>query len=338
MPTWSGTGAGPCKQARAPMNATTAPARILVTGADGFVGRHLLRTLRTAFPSAVLIACAQAPDLADADSTLPLDLLSTDSIAECLTQARADAIVHLAAATVVPQSFADPGLTWRVNVDGTLTLARMLMVRAPETRLLFVSSAETYGLTFQRGEPLGEDAPFAPANPYAASKAAADLALGEMALRGLKVIRMRTANHTGPGQSDALVVPAFARQIARIEAGRQEPVIKVGALDRWRDFLDVRDVCAAYAAVLNHEVAPGTALNIASGTPRRIGDVLDALVARSAVPVEVRTDEARLRPTDVVKAIVNPGRSKAMLGWEPRIPWDETLDSVLADWRVREKL
>ena len=325
------------------MNATTAPTRILVTGADGFVGRHLLRSLRTAFPSSVLIACAQAPDMADADTTLPLDLLSVDSIAACLTQARADAIVHLAAATVVPESFADPGLTWRINVDGTLTLARMLMARAPETRLVFVSSAETYGLIFQRGEPLDEDAPFAPANPYAASKAAADLALGEMALRGLKVIRMRTANHTGPGQSDALVVPAFARQIARIEAGRQEPVITVGALDRWRDFLDVRDVCAAYAAALSHDmtpahdVAPSPAFNIASGTPRRIGDVLDALLARSAVAVEVRMDEKRVRPTDVVKAIVNPGRAKSLLGWKPRIPWDETLDSVLADWRKREK-
>jgi len=314
-----------------------APARILVTGADGFVGRHLLRTLRTAFPASVLIACAQAPDMVDADTTVPLDLLSADSIADCLTQAQADAIVHLAAATVVPESFADPGLTWRINVDGTLTLARMLMARAPETRLVFVSSAETYGLTFQRGEPLDEDAPFAPANPYAASKAATDLALGEIALRGLKVIRMRTANHTGPGQSDALVVPAFARQIARIEAGRQEPVIKVGALDRWRDFLDVRDVCAAYAAVLAHEVAPGTAFNIASGTPRRIGDVLDALIARSTVPVEVKTDAARMRPTDVISAIGNPARAKAMLGWAPKIPLDETLDSVLADWRAREK-
>jgi GDP-4-dehydro-6-deoxy-D-mannose reductase len=314
-----------------------APDRILVTGADGFVGRHLLRALRATFSSATLIACAQTPDLVDADTILPLDLLSAESIAGCLSQARADAVVHLAAATVVPESFADPGLTWRINVDGTLALARLLMAQAAKTRLIFVSSAETYGLTFQCGTPLDEDAPFGPANPYAASKAAADLALGEMALRGLKVIRMRTANHTGLGQSDTLVVPAFARQIARIEAGRQKPVIKVGALDRWRDFLDVRDVCAAYAAALAHDVAPGTAFNIASGTPRRIGDVLDALIARSAVPVEIQMDAARLRPTDVVKAIVNPGRAKATLGWEPRIPWDETLDSVLADWREREK-
>ena len=248
----------------------TNPDRILVTGADGFVGRHLLRILRMAFPSAFLIGCAREPKIEEADLTLPLELLDSSSIAECLAKARADAVIHLAAATVVPESFADPMATWRINVDGTLALARMLIETAPETLLLYVSSAETYGLTFQRGEPLDEDAPFAPANPYAASKAAADLALGEMALRGLRVIRMRTANHTGAGQSDALVVPAFARQIARIEAGRQEPVIKVGALDRWRDFLDVRDVCAAYAAALAHDVAPGTAFNIASGMPRRI--------------------------------------------------------------------
>jgi GDP-4-dehydro-6-deoxy-D-mannose reductase len=315
----------------------SSPNRILLTGADGFVGRYLLRALRTAFPSAFLIACAREPVMVEADQTLPLDLLSTASIADCLAEARADAIVHLAAATVVPESFADPGLTWRINVDGTLALAQMVMRTTPETLLLYISSAETYGLTFQRGVPLDEDAPFAPANPYAASKAAADLALGEMALRGLRVIRMRTANHTGPGQSDALVVPAFAHQLARIEAGQQEPVLKVGALDRWRDFLDVRDVCAAYAAALSHgnDLAPGIAFNIASGTPRRIGDLLDALIARIGLTVEIQTDAARLRSTDVVKAIGNPGRAKAMLGWEPKIPWDETLDSVLDDWRKR---
>ena len=313
------------------------PNRILVTGADGFVGRYLLRTLRTAFPSAFLVACAREPVMVEADQTLPLDLLSRISIADCLGEARPDAVVHLAAATVVPESFADPGLTWRVNVDGTLALAQALMETTPQTLLLYISSAETYGLTFQRGVPLDEDAPFAPANPYASSKAAADLALGEMALRGLRVIRMRTANHTGPGQSEALVVPAFARQLARIEARQQEPVLEVGALDRWRDFLDVRDVCAAYAAALSHrsDLAAGTAFNIASGTPRRIGDILDALIARIGFDIEIHTDAARLRPTDVVSAVTSPARAKTMLGWAPKIPWDATLDSVLADWRQR---
>src|SRR5215469_14453360 len=159
-----------------------APDRILVTGADGFVGRHLLRGLRAAFPSAFLIACAREPKMEAADLTLPLDLLSVESIAECLAEARADAIIHLAAATVVPDSFADPMTTWQINVDGTLILAQTLLKAAPETLLLYVSSAETYGLTFQSGVPLDEEASFVPANPYAASKAATDLALGEMAL------------------------------------------------------------------------------------------------------------------------------------------------------------
>jgi GDP-4-dehydro-6-deoxy-D-mannose reductase len=313
------------------------PSRILVTGADGFVGGFLLRALRTAFPSSALIACASAPTVEGADLTLPLDLLDPGSVADCLREARADAVIHLAAAAIVSESFADPGRTWRVNVDGSLCLAQTLMRTAPETLLVYISSAETYGLTFQRGVALDEDAPFAPANPYAASKAAADLALGEMALRGLRVIRMRPANHTGAGQSDALVVPAFAHQLARIEAGQQERVLRVGALDRYRDFLDVRDVCEAYAAALRHgsELTTGTAFNIASGTTRRIGDILDALIARTGLEIEVQTDAARLRPTDVVKAISNPARAKAILGWTPRIPWDETLDTVLADWRKR---
>jgi GDP-4-dehydro-6-deoxy-D-mannose reductase len=316
------------------------PSRILVTGADGFVGGYLLRTLKLAFPSSFLIACATAPAVSGADLTLPLDLMDPESIAGCLRAAKADAVVHLAAAAIVSESFNDPGRTWRVNVDGTLCLAQMLMRTAPETLLVYISSAETYGLTFQRGVALDEDAAFAPANPYAASKAAADLALGEMALRGLRVIRMRPANHTGPGQSDALVVPAFAHQLARIEAGQQERVLRVGALDRYRDFLDVRDVCEAYAAALRHgrDLPAGAAFNIASGTPRRIGDVLDALIARTGLEIEVQTDAARLRPTDVIKAISSPARAKTMLGWAPLIPWDETLDSVLADWRKRVRV
>ncbi len=332
MPIWSAT-AGACAE-----DTTMAdPQRILVTGADGFVGRHLMLALRTAFPSAFLTACAFEPAVEHADTVLRLELLDPASIAHCLAEARADAVIHLAAAAAVSQSFADPGTTWRVNVDGTMTLARLIMQKAPETLLLFISSAETYGLTFQRGVPLDEDAPFAPGNPYAASKAAVDIALGEMALRGLRVLRMRAANHTGPGQTDTFVVPAFARQLALIEAGRQEPILRVGALDRWRDFLDVRDVCAAYVAALRHgmELPPGTALNIASGTPRRVGDILDALISRVGLDIEVLTDAGRLRPTDVERAICDPRRARSLLGWTPAIGWDETLDAVLADWRAR---
>ncbi len=312
------------------------PRCILVTGASGFVGQHLMPTLRAAFPSAALLAAAPVP-VDSADRTLPLELLDPQSIKGCVETARADVIIHMAAESFVADSFKNPLNTWRVNVDGTLLLAQAMMTETPEALLIFISSADAYGLTFQSGRALDEDAPFAPANPYAASKAAADIALGEMALRGLRLVRMRPANHTGQGQTDRFAVPAFARQAAQIEAGLQERVFHVGALDRWRDFLDVLDVCAAYVAAirLSDRLPPGVAFNIGSGIPRRIGDVLDALIHQIGGNVEIVTDAGKLRPTDVMTAAYNPARAHELLDWKPRVPWDETLTGVLNDWRGR---
>jgi GDP-4-dehydro-6-deoxy-D-mannose reductase len=314
-----------------------APARILVTGASGFVGGHLVALLRREFPAALLLAASREGAVAGADRTLPLDLLDPSGMAALLTAERPDAVVHLAAQAAVGESFRDPGRTWRVNVDGARALAQCLLETLPETLLVFASSAEVYGLSFQRGVALAEEAPMAPANPYAASKAAADLALGEMALRGLRLVRLRPFNQVGPGQTESFVVSAFARQVARIEAGLQPPVLRVGALDRWRDFLDVRDVCAAYAAVLHRADAlpNGVALNVATGQPRRVGDVLAALLARSSAAIAVETEAARLRPTDVERVAGDASRARALLGWQPRQDWDATLELILADWRAR---
>lgn len=316
------------------------PERILVTGASGFVGRQLLPALRQAFPDALLAACTTEGPLPDADLTLPLDLLDAESVVACIAKSLPDTVIHLAAESSVASSFSDPERTWRTNVDGSLALAREILRTVPDALFVFASSAEAYGLTFQRGVPLDEEAPFAPANPYAASKAAADIALGEMGLRGLRVLRLRPFNHTGPGQSDVFVVPAFARQIARIEAGLQAPIIRVGALDRWRDFLDVRDVCAAYVAALVHgaDIPPGAAINIASGVARKIGDILSAMIARSGLSVAIETDAAKLRPTDVMTVVGDPGRAARLLGWTPTIAWDETVDALLAYWRDRARL
>jgi GDP-4-dehydro-6-deoxy-D-mannose reductase len=163
-----------------------APSRVLVTGATGFVGRHLLAALRAAFPAAGLVPAARAGD-ADAGggaAVRAFDLTDAEGVAALVAEVRPDACVHLAAASAVAESFADPDAAWRANVDGTRALAAALMRHAPECRLLHVSSGEVYGLSFNGGAPLDESAPLRPANPYAAAKAAADLALGEMALRG----------------------------------------------------------------------------------------------------------------------------------------------------------
>jgi GDP-4-dehydro-6-deoxy-D-mannose reductase len=310
--------------------------RILITGAAGFVGGHLLPALRRAFPGATLIAAAPER-VAAADATVPLELLDARSIRDCLGDTQPRTVIHLAADASVAESFAEPSRAWKVNVDGTLALAQRLLAAAPETLLVYASSAEIYGLSFRRGTPLDEDAPLAPASPYAATKAAADLALGEMGLRGLRVIRLRPVNHTGRGQSDKFVVAAFARQLARIEAGKQEPVIRVGALDRWRDFLDVRDVCAAYVAAvaLGAQLPPAVAINIATGVPRRVGAVLDALIDRVGLDVAVESDAARLRPAEIPSASCDPERARSLLGWSPVAAWDATLDDVLDDWRRR---
>jgi GDP-4-dehydro-6-deoxy-D-mannose reductase len=322
-----------------------APGRILVTGASGFVGRHLLPRLRQEFPGAWLMAAdrsgsqgAGMPVQSGADAVLALELGKPEELGPILAEAAPDAIVHLAAQAAVGAAFADPIRTWRVNLLGTLSLAEAVLRHAPQAHFLFASSAEVYGLTFREATaPLTEAAPMLPGNPYAASKAACDIALGEMTLRGLHCTRLRPFNHTGPGQSDSFVVAAFARQVARIEAGLQPPVLRVGALDRWRDFLDVRDVCDAYALTLR--AAPGlpngAVFNIASGRPQRIGDVLEGLLARSEVAVQVEQEAVRLRPTDVIRTEGDSGLAQRLLGWQPKTAWPETLDRVLADWRQR---
>ena len=301
------------------------PRRILVTGSRGFVGRHLIARLRADLPDA---------DLAEAG----FDVADEAAVEDAVRALRPDACVHLAAVAAIAAARQDPGRAWRVNLHGTLVLARALMAHAPGCVLLFASSADAYGASFRLGHALDEGAPLAPRNTYAATKAAADLALGALAAEGgLRVLRLRPFNHTGPGQSSAYVVAAFAEQVARIAAGHQPPVLRVGALDPVRDFQDVRDVCRAYVACLRRadELAPGTVLNVASGVPRRVGDVLDALLHLAGVEASVETDAARLRPSDIPTATGDAGLARRVLDWTPAIPWEQTLRDVLADWQGR---
>jgi nucleoside-diphosphate-sugar epimerase len=300
------------------------PRRILVTGATGFVGKHLLPVLAARFPDAAMLAPA-------------FDVTDPDATAAAIKDATPDAVVHLAAVAAIPAAQNDPETAWQVNLLGTLRLARALRATSPEAVLLWVGSADAYGASFRAGTPLDESALLAPLNTYGATKAATDLALGAMAADGLRVVRARSFNHTGPGQSPSFVVPAFARQVARIAAGLQPPVLDVGALDPRRDFLDVRDVCAAYATILERgdRLPAGTVLNIASGVPRRISDVLQWLIDRAGVPVEVRTDAARLRTTDIPVALGDAGLARALLDWAPGIAWEQTLADVLDDWNAR---
>ncbi len=308
------------------------PRRVLVTGASGFVARHLTPRLRAAFPAAELILCGVGP--------VALDITDADAVDALVAARRPDVCIHLAAVSAVPEARRNPGHAWQVNLHGTLALARAILAHAPDCVLLFVSSAEIYGRSFAAGQPLDETAAAAPMNIYAATKAAADLTLGALAGEGLRAIRLRPFNHTGPAQTDQFVVPAFARQIALIAAGRQPPVLRVGALDPQRDFLDVRDVCDAYLACIRHaqHLAPGAIFNIASGIPRRIGDILHRLLELAGVTAEIETNTGLLRPSEIPLAIGAAGRARTELDWTPRIAWDDTLAAVLTDWRERVRV
>ncbi len=290
--------------------------RILVTGASGFVGLHLLPALEAAFPDTDIL-----PSITD--------VTDPAAIAQDIASIQPDGLVHLAAVAAIADARRDPARAWTVNLHGALHVGRAVLDHAPHCRMLFTSSADIYGGSFHAGMPLDETAVPAPLNTYAATKAAADLALGAMAAEGLRVVRARPFNHTGPGQSEAFVVPAFARQIARVARGEQNAVLQVGALEPERDFLDVRDVCAAYALCLKKDVPPGTVLNIASGTPRRVGDVLAALLALAGIQATIAPDAGRMRPTDIRTATGDASRARRMLGWAPTIPWEQTLRDVL---------
>ena len=316
--------------------AEPAHSRILITGGTGFVGGWLIPALRARFGGGLdIVVGSPAADSAPDAELVRLDLLARDNVEEVVRRVRPTACIHLAGVTHVVGSAKAPGATWGLNLRGTMQLAESLMDLAPECRMVHVSSGEVYGLTANRRDRLDEDSPLNPANIYAVTKAAADLAIGEMALRGLRAVRFRPFNHTGPGQSPDFVVPGVAAQVARAEAAATPAAIRIGATDRARDFMDVRDVCAAYVTAVERfdDLPNGVAMNLASGQARTIQSVLDALLAQARRPIEVKVDETRIRPNDVARICGDASLAKRLLDWAPTTPWSETLADVLAHWR-----
>jgi len=311
--------------------------RILVTGAGGFVGPHLITELTHLFGNdAEVVSAPRKPDRSSntADAA-PLDVTDEEAVDRLIGSLAPTHVIHLAAVSSPSQASADFRAAWMVNTLGVLNVANAILRSAPRCSLIFAGSGLVYGDTAKCGRPMDETALLAPNGDYAATKAAADLALGALAGRGLRSVRLRPFNHTGPGQTEAFVVPSFAAQIARIEAGLHPPVMRVGNLDATRDFLDVRDVTSAYAlAVLkSSNLDPGVVLNVASGAPRTIRSVLDELLALSRARITVEVDPSRMRPSDTPLYVGNAQAARRLLGWAPRRSFSATLADVLAYWR-----
>src|SRR5665213_220707 len=305
--------------------------RVLVTGATGFVGRHLLAALRVG--EHVPIAAGGPRDPSPA---IALELLDASAVRRVVDAAAPDAIVHLAGQAFVPQSVADPLGTLAVNAGGTahvLEAARVYRdrVRAP-LRVLVVSSAEVYGIQRPDRMPLDETAVVRPANAYAASKLAAEAyAQAWQRSYGLDVVVARPFNHIGPGQDVRFVVASFARQLAHIAEGAPA-MMRVGNLEAQRDFLDVRDVVAAYLTLLANGRA-GEVYNICSGRTVAIREVLRQLITIARVPVEIRDDPERMRSSDLPVLSGDATKLRAETGWEPRYSLAASLRDIYADAR-----
>jgi GDP-4-dehydro-6-deoxy-D-mannose reductase len=248
-------------------------------------------------------------------------------------QTKPDYVFHLAAQSFVPASFADPWDTLENNIRSELNLLEAVRQSERKVWFLVVGSNEEYGAPGPDELPQTERNPLRPNNPYAVSKVGQDLlGLQYHLAYGMAVVRVRPFNHAGPGQSPRFVVPAFASQIARIEVGLQEPVMRVGNLASSRDFLDVRDVVRAYHLAVTEGEA-GEVYNLASGKPQSIRTVLETLLGYSDIPIRVERDPEQYRPVDVPIVCGSSEKFYRRTGWEPRIPFERTLRDTLAYWR-----
>lgn len=312
--------------------------RILVTGAEGFVGAWLLPALESRGDSTIATfrPGMEPGSPAPHREWRPCDIRDPSALAQRVREGKLDAIVHLAALASPPEAEADPLAALATNTLAVDSLVLAMLQSARSARLLYVSTGEVYG-----ARPLGAPAarecdPLRPESLYAATKAAAECRLLLAAeSEGLDVVVARPLNHSGPGRPDRYVESSFARQIAEIECGRRESTIRVGNLAPVRDFLDVRDVVAAYLQLLETGES-ASVYNVCSGRGRSIREILEYLLGRARCEVRVEVDPARFRPSGSsgLASVADPARLQA-LGWRAHHPFEETLETLLDSWRAR---
>jgi GDP-4-dehydro-6-deoxy-D-mannose reductase len=303
---------------------------VLVTGAGGFAGSHLVEHLATTCDVVGWVRSAPPADIEAPARWRQVDLLDRDRVRDAVRDLRPAVIYHCAGLPHVAESWRHRAQPFASNVLGTHHLLDAVRRARLNCRVLVPGSATVYAAS---NDPITEDHPLGPASPYALSK----LAQEQLAVRagpedGIAVVLTRSFNHTGARQAPAFVAPSMARQIALIEKGEVEPVIRVGNLDAQRDLTDVRDVVRAYVSLME-TATPGAIYNVASGAGHTIRSVLDSLLSRSRVPVRIETDPARLRPNDLPVVIGDSSRLRRTTGWQPSISFAQMLDDLLSYWR-----
>ena len=293
----------------------------LVTGGAGFAGRHLVEALHGEASSVF------APPSSE------LDLRDRAAVTAAMADVHPDVVFHLAAFSSPRLSWEHPDSALLTNLELTLNVLEAVRASAPAAVLVLVGSGQVYGAPAEM--PVTEDAPLHPGNPYAVSKASADLLGAQYAdAHGLRVVRLRPFNHAGPGQSDEYVLSSLACQVAEAEAaGAAEVVLRTGDVSSARDFTDVRDIVEAY--IMAASVEPG-AYNVCSGTCVSVADLIEALATESGLTVRHEVDPERLRPNDAPEMRGSHDRFTAATGWEPRIPLADTVRDTLAWWRIQQ--
>jgi GDP-4-dehydro-6-deoxy-D-mannose reductase len=296
--------------------------RALITGAGGFAGGHLAAHCR---------ACGD--DVAEVSRSTGTDLLDADAARAAVADTRPDVVYHLAARAHVGESWSDPARFVSENVGMALHMLEAVRAEAPAATVVAVSSGELYGAP--EALPVGEDAPLRPQNPYAVSKASADLVAGFYAdAHGLRVIRPRAFNHAGPGQEPIYAIASFARQTAEAAERGEDPIVfRTGNPDTRRDYTDVRDVVRAYR-LLAERGEPGI-FNVCSGRSTSAREILELLARAAGAGLDSRIDPALVRAHEVMEVRGDPSRLEAATGWEPEIPLERTLADTVAWWRER---
>lgn len=314
--------------------------RVLITGITGFAGSHLAEfLLKKKFE--IYGVCrwrANRDNILHLNKKLKLieaDLLDAHSLDSLMIEVRPEYIFHLAAQSFVPASWTSPAVTLETNVVGTANLFESVRRAQIDPVIQIACSSEEYGLVKEDEVPVKETNPLRPLSPYGVSKVAMDH-LGYQYFKSydMKIIRTRGFNHTGPRRGEVFAESSFARQIAEIEKRKREPVIYVGNLEARRDYSDVRDMVRGYfLAVTKGE--PGEVYNLCSGKAWRIGDCLEMLLKMSKVKVKIRQDPLRMRPSDIPILLGDNSKFVKKTGWQPEIPFKETLKDLLNYWRKR---
>jgi len=317
--------------------------KALITGISGMAGSHLAEYLLSRGGIEVSGTVRWRSNLEniihirDKITLHECDIRDAHAVKTVISESKPDYIFHLAAQSYVQFSWRAPSETLGTNIIGELNVFETVRDLKLDTRIHIAGSSEEYGMVYPDEVPIKEGNPLRPLSPYGVSKVTQDL-LGYQYFQsyGLKIVRTRAFNHTGPRRGEVFVSSNFAKQIVEIEKGRRKPIIYVGNLNAVRDFLDVRDVARAYFLTLEKGV-PGEVYNIASGQGHKIRELLDKLLNIAKVDIKVEVDSSRLRPSDVELLIGSPDKFHKATGWKPEIPFERTLEDLIDYWRDRIK-